>query len=171
MPTDRDEIVDANPAARCGGYPATADVPERIWVKQESDWHDGETGEYFTGGTWDAGYLKEGQQYVRADIAGAMIAAALDNLADKFPTWGAVSAGIRAEADLDAIAALENVKQQVRNDVLRSVAAYIQNWQINAPQLEDRQDYQVGYYHGHEAAFSRILTMLVDHRDEGVQHD
>ena len=47
------------------------DAPERIWAKVEKDWHDGETGEDFIGGTFDAGYHKDGEPYIRADLAPA----------------------------------------------------------------------------------------------------
>lgn len=43
-------------------------APERIWARLSPDWHDGETGEDFVGGMFDAGHFRDGVDYVRADL-------------------------------------------------------------------------------------------------------
>jgi hypothetical protein len=51
------------------------DAPERIWARVCPDWHDGETGENFVGGQFDAGFYRDGPEYVRADLISGMIEA------------------------------------------------------------------------------------------------
>ena len=43
-------------------------VSKRIWANQEPEWRDGD-GNSFIGGTWDAGHFKEGNEYIRIDLA------------------------------------------------------------------------------------------------------
>lgn len=57
------------------------EAPKQIWARVRHDWHDGETGEHFVGGQFDAGQFKDGTQYVRADTHDALVKAA-DELAD-----------------------------------------------------------------------------------------
>jgi len=55
-------------------------TPEKIWALVEDDWHCGETGENFIGGTWDDGTLKNGCLFIREDVA---VVAALEEAVDE----------------------------------------------------------------------------------------
>lgn len=58
----------------------TNEAQELIWAKVVPDWHDGETGEDFVGGEFDAGLFKDGVEYIRKDLSDAAIAELVEGL-------------------------------------------------------------------------------------------
>lgn len=74
---------------------------------------------------WDALRQSAIDGWNRRDHADALVAAAMDRLADKFPTWGATAQAIRDEAGADAQAALEAVKADAEERGLKSAISMI----------------------------------------------
>ena len=58
--------------------------PKKIWAKVDPEWHSGDDGGLFTGGTFDAGKYRDGAEYTRSDLIPAMIEAAVNAERERF---------------------------------------------------------------------------------------
>lgn len=120
------------------------DEPKRIWARRETDWHDGETGEDFTGGTWDAGYHKDGKEYVRADRIAAL----------------------QAERDeLEEIVLLEREESQKWHETANSEKFYRQTVEAERDKLREALREAAADY---EALFMQALRKSWIHGEEDL---
>lgn len=121
------------------------DAPERIWANIEPEWMDGD-GNLFVGGTWDAGHLKDGIEYVRADVAAAMVAAALREAAEVAYQWWDdddaqelrdVIRALIPDAGAALDRALAAAREEGRREEREACAKLAHDLQVSADQIND----------------------------------